>query len=99
MAGKRRRKTAAGTTKKQIEIFAVNKDLGEYYEKTVSEFEEWAKEENRKASKLVANYLISDAQGLLGVNQFIEKEFKITPENFAEFIKMIHKNEISSKVE
>ena len=87
-----------GLDEKQIEIFAVNKDLGEYYEKTVSEFEEWAKEENRKASKLVANYLISDAQGLLGVNQFIEKEFKITPENFAEFIKMIHKNEISSKV-
>src|SRR3989338_4814360 len=87
-----------GLEEKQIEIFVINKDLSEYYEKVVSEFGAWTGEENKKASKLVANYLISDAQGLLGVNQFIEKEFKITPENFAEFIKMIHKNEISSKV-
>jgi len=30
--------------------------------------------------------------------EFVEADFKITPENFAEFIKMIYKNEISSKV-
>ena len=83
---------------KQVEIFVDNKDLSEYFEKVVSEFKEWTKEESQKSFKLVANYLISDVQGLLGVNQFIEKDFKITPENFAEFIKMIYKNEISSKV-
>lgn len=37
-------------------------------------------------------------QGLLSGKEFVEKEFLITPENFAEFIKMIYKNEISSKV-
>ena len=47
--------------------------------------------------KLVANYLISDIQGLLGTQNFVEKEFKITPENFAEFIKMIYQQEINSK--
>jgi aspartyl-tRNA(Asn)/glutamyl-tRNA(Gln) amidotransferase subunit B len=37
-------------------------------------------------------------QGLLAGKEFVESEFKITPENFAEFVKMIYKNEISSKV-
>ncbi len=87
-----------GLDEKQIEIFVINKDLSEYYEKVASEFQAWIGEENKKVCKLVANYLISDVQGLLGVQNFIEAEFKITPENFAEFIKMIYKNEISSKV-
>ena len=93
-----------------IEIFINSKDLSEYYEKVVSEFEEWlsqgdtnqlmASESTNKKEmcKLVANYLISDIQGLLTNRQFVETEFKITPENFAEFIKMIHKGEISSKI-
>jgi aspartyl-tRNA(Asn)/glutamyl-tRNA(Gln) amidotransferase subunit B len=91
-----------------VRFFVANKDLSEYFEKVVSEFEEWIKEqdfkediaekEEQKIYKLVANYLISDVQGLLSGKEFIETEFKITPENFAEFIKMIYKNEISSKV-
>jgi len=88
-----------------IEFFVINKDLGEYYEKVVSEFEEWMKaekieieKEKNKIYKLIANYLISDIKGLLKGKEFIEKDFKITPENFAEFIKMIYKNEITSKI-
>jgi len=91
-----------GLDKNAIEIFVVSKDLSEYFEKVVSEFDEWLKSENisgsEKLYKLVANYLISDIQGLLKGKEFIETEFKITPENFAEFIKMIFKEEISSKV-
>ena len=48
--------------------------------------------------KLVANYLISDLLGILSGKEFIENELKITAENFAEFIKMIYEEEISSKV-
>ena len=86
-----------------IEFFVINKNLSEYYEKVVSEFEEWTMEDekgeaHKKAAKLVANYLISDIKGLLAGEEFIEKKFKIKPENFAEFIKMIYKGEISSKV-
>ena len=92
-----------GLDDQSVEFFVVNKDLSEYYEKVVSEFEEWTIEEengeaHKKVSKLIANYLISDVQGLLSGKEFIEAEFKITPENFAEFIKMIYKEEISSKV-
>ena len=54
--------------------------------------------EFKKIIKIASNYLISDVQGLLQNKRFIEAEFKITPENFAEFIKKIYKNEISSKV-
>jgi len=85
-----------------IEIFVSQKDLSEYFEKVISEFSEWLAVEkmkdNKNLHKLVVNYLVSDLQGLLQGKEFLEKDFKITPENFAEFIKMIYKNEISSKV-
>jgi len=97
-----------GLDEKQTEMFVVNKDLGEYYEKVVSELESWLGEKSHKdvvssekeknIHKLVANYLISDVLGILGSKSFAEKDFKVTPENFAEFIKMIYKDEISSKI-
>jgi aspartyl-tRNA(Asn)/glutamyl-tRNA(Gln) amidotransferase subunit B len=100
-----------GLDENSVEIFVANKDLSEYYEKVESEFEEWTLEEekgeaHKKASKLVANYLISDVQGLLQGKEFSAgapsgsgpaSGWKITPENFAEFVKMIYKGEISSK--
>ena len=86
-----------------VEFFVTNKGLGEYFEKVASEFEEWTSEReegetHKKAAKLVANYLISDIKGLLGSKEFVEHDFRISPENFAEFVKMIYKGEISSKV-
>ena len=84
-----------------IEFFIANKDLSEYFEKVVSEFDAWLEAEGDEGKnrlyKLVANYLISDVKGLLCDKPFVEKGFKITSENFAEFIKMIYKGEISSK--
>lgn len=90
-----------------VEVFIVNKDFGEYFEKLASELREWVgsgkeksirEDEFKKIVKIASNYLISDVQGLLQGGQFVEAEFKITPENFAEFIKIIYKDEISSKV-
>lgn len=96
-------KNEYGLDDASIEFFVANKNLSEYFEKVISEFEEWTEEEekgeaHKKASRLVANYLITDIQGLLAGKIFNEKDFKITAENFAEFIKMIYKGEISSKV-
>jgi len=96
-----------GLDEKSVEVFVLERDLGEYYEKVISEFESIidgdnhsgkADKKEQKIHKLVSNYLISDVKGLLGSQQFVEKDFKITPENFAEFIKMIYEDEISSKV-
>lgn len=84
-----------GLDSASIEFFVNNKELSEYFEKVISEFEEWTPEEekgeaHKKVSRLVANYLINA--------ESTENNFeKITPENFAEFIKMIYKDEISSK--
>jgi len=102
-AQKRERfKKQYGLDSDSIGFFVTNKDLSEYFEKVISEFEEWLKTEGIKGGeklyKLVANYLISDVKGLLCDKPFIETEFKITPENFAEFVKMIYKGEISSKI-
>ncbi|MSU54376.1 MAG: Asp-tRNA(Asn)/Glu-tRNA(Gln) amidotransferase subunit GatB [Candidatus Staskawiczbacteria bacterium] len=87
--------------KSQVEVFVNQKELSEYFEKVVSELQAWLIAEKVKSSKdlykLVSNYLISDLQGLLGGKEFFEKDCKITPENFGEFVKMIHRQEINSK--
>ena len=81
-----------------IEMLVYNKNLGEYFEKTVSEFEpNLAKENLLKLTKLTVNYAISDLQGLLRGSSVVDKNFLITPENFAEFIGLIYKGKISSK--
>ena len=95
-----------GLDEDSVEFFVSNKDLSGYFEKVISEFDEWLQAEKikepkghpEKLYKLVANYLISDIKGLLAGKEFVEAEFKITPEDFAEFVKMIYKGEMSSKV-
>jgi len=88
---------------KEIEIFVQNKDLGEFFEKASSELIRRAKDNNisggklKDVLKLSTNYLITDLQGLLKGASVVGEDFLITPENFAEFITLIYKGEISSK--
>lgn len=86
-----------GLGEDQIEIFVANKDLSEYFEKVASEIAVEEKSDVLRAYKLVANYLLTDVQGILATKAFDEKDFKVTPENFAEFILLIHNNTINSK--
>lgn len=82
-----------------LELFIQNKQLGEYFEKVVSEFEPRLKREKlSELIKLAANYLISDLQGLLKGKSVKSEKFLITPENFAEFITLIFEGKISSKI-
>ncbi len=84
-----------------IEIFVFNKSLGEYFEKVISELPPRIKRGDLlRQIKLSSNYIISDLQGLLKERKILisDKNFKITPENFAEFILLIYKKEISSKI-
>lgn len=93
---------------KEIEIFVFNKELGEYFEKVMSELRNWVKEmemkrrverdEFLKLVKLCSNYIITDLQGLLKGALITGKNFRITPENFAEFITLIYEGKISSKI-
>ncbi len=84
---------------KSIEIFIYNKDLGEYFEKVISEFEPKLPHERiLNLIKLSSNYLITDLQGLLKGKSVASKEFLVTAENFAEFIDLIYEGKVSSKI-
>ena len=84
---------------KSAEIFVYNKNLGEYFEKIISEFDsKLNRDKLQKLIKLSSNYLISDLLGLLAGDSVAENKFLITPENFADFIDLIESGEISSKI-
>jgi len=86
-----------GLDSKSIEIFTDNRDLGEYFEKVISELKTEVKGGKIQSSiKLATNYIVTDLQGLTGVG-FSENKCKITPENFAEFIALINNGKINSK--
>ncbi|MFN7088452.1 MAG: Asp-tRNA(Asn)/Glu-tRNA(Gln) amidotransferase subunit GatB [Candidatus Paceibacteria bacterium] len=90
-----------------VEVLTVNKQLGDYFEKVVSELKAWEKilkqrrssEITKKLVKLAANYLITELPKLLyerGIGMEGIEYIKITPENFAEFIARIYHQEVSS---
>ena len=84
---------------KEIEMFVQNRGLGDYFEKVISELGPNLPKENlSRLIKLSSNYLITDLQGLLKGEQVSDEKFLITPENFAEFVVLINKGEISSKI-
>ncbi|MBU4142790.1 aspartyl/glutamyl-tRNA amidotransferase subunit B, partial [Patescibacteria group bacterium] len=83
------------------ETFVVNFELGNYFEKVVSEIKSWAKPaqppiDPAKAVKLAVNYLITELQKLIYQSGAALAEIKITPENFAEFIKLVAQGVVSS---
>jgi len=86
--------------KENISVLVQHKKLGDYFEQTASELKAWLKasgsEPNQKAIKLTANYIVSELQKMLVAEKIQIGKCKITPENFAELIKMIIKKEISS---
>lgn len=92
--------------KKQYELdeatadfFVRNKQMGEYFEEVISEFDpNLSHEKILNLIKLSSNYLISDLQGLLEGKSVKDGNFKITAENFADFIDLIASGKISSKI-
>ena len=105
---KKRFKKEYQLPEREIELYISQKDLGEYFEKVVSELNNWVKAkkmeekvsgtEFKKLVKLASNYISTDLQGLLAGSSVADKDFLITSENFAEFVSMIYLGEISSKI-
>ncbi len=96
-----------GLKESDIEIFVSNKDLGEYFEQVVSEFQEWLKSEDNKdigekgykdLAQIASNYILSDLLGLLEGMSVKDRKFLITPENFAEFVFLLYKKEMTSRI-
>lgn len=90
-----------------IEVFINNRPLSDYFEKVISELNNWENdlniEDGRNAPrrvptlvKLSANYIITELQKLLYQANLSLKECKIDPENFAEFITVVGQGKISS---
>ena len=87
--------------KEDIEVLVVKKEMGDYFESAVSELRDWArvaepKIEAEKLMKLTANYLITELQKLLTQAGADFEDIKITPENYAEFIKLTAQGVVSS---
>jgi len=83
-------------------IFSEDKELANYFEQIVSELRAWVLAKgidgNRldKLTKLTANYILTELQRLLYVENNAVSCCKITAENFAEFITLIDEGKISS---
>lgn len=87
-------------TAEQARIFTMSEELGNFYEKVVSELGAGAgdqePETGNKVRKLAANYLITEVQKLVISHRLLVTDLKITPENFAELMVMIVKGTVSS---
>lgn len=78
-----------------IETLTVYKNLGDFFEASISELKAWLKSGKIKTNidrliKLSANYIITEFP------KYTKEEIKFTPENFAELIYLIFVGEISS---
>lgn len=87
-----------GVFQKDAETLVRNKELGEYFEKVVSELGPSLKPSIlAELIRLTVNYLISDFQGILtehGITQ--ETEYRVAAEDFASLMTLIHEETIST---
>lgn len=80
-----------------VEIFVLNKPLGDFFEEVASEVITFATTADRaRLLKLAANYTITEFQKHLAVIEAEPNDTKITPETFADLIARIFRKEISS---
>lgn len=78
-----------------VDLLVRNKELGEYFERVVSELgEQLAPTELKARIRLASNYLASDLLGLMRSSS--GKDLKITAENFAELITMLAEKKVST---
>ncbi|MEK7175070.1 MAG: Asp-tRNA(Asn)/Glu-tRNA(Gln) amidotransferase subunit GatB, partial [Patescibacteria group bacterium] len=105
-----------GITPQDTEVFTIQKELGDYFEKVISELKDWLtalinpsvslgagaekyadqRGTEQKLVKLCANYLITEIQKLLSESKVSVADLKISAEDFAELIILIHQGKISS---
>jgi aspartyl-tRNA(Asn)/glutamyl-tRNA(Gln) amidotransferase subunit B len=95
-----------GLKEEQVEIFVGDKKLADFFEEVFSEARESfslrtgikGNPPETEFPRLIANYLISDLLGLMKEKMLTFDELLVSPENFAELMAMVIKNEINSRV-
>jgi len=84
---------------KDAELLVQQKDVSEFFEKSVSEAQELDHGVDlKKIAKLTHNFLVSDLYGFLEGDTIELGALKITPENFGHLVVLFAKGEISSRV-
>ncbi|MEX2007892.1 MAG: Asp-tRNA(Asn)/Glu-tRNA(Gln) amidotransferase subunit GatB [Candidatus Spechtbacterales bacterium] len=99
-------------TVQSADVFIHDKALADYYEAVVSELLNWessyakamedkkaeggGEEERQRLVALATNYTVKNLRTLLQETDTAVADLKITPENFGEFVQLIHRGDISS---
>jgi aspartyl-tRNA(Asn)/glutamyl-tRNA(Gln) amidotransferase subunit B len=97
-----------GLPKADVDNLINWKDLASYFEEVVSEIDEWIHTENENPEnknstldrsqliKSVANWCLQDFSASLNSKKIAPSESSVTPENFAELVKLIFQGKISN---
>ena len=89
---KRERFKALGIKPEDVEIFLENEKIGAFFEKVCSFLENQA-----DLVKLTSNYIVTDLLGLTKEGALSGEGFLVTPEAFAELIRMTKSGKLSSR--
>lgn len=103
IARKRRLVSEFGLSDKDAQTLVSYKDLADYFEEVISEFDAWLaaeniqfnKEDHTKHVRLAANWLLGQFLALLNQHKLTPNKSKVTQENFAELIKLIGQGKVS----
>ncbi|MDO8443549.1 MAG: Asp-tRNA(Asn)/Glu-tRNA(Gln) amidotransferase subunit GatB [Candidatus Azambacteria bacterium] len=96
-SGKRKRfKSEYGLADNQINILVNNKKLAGFFENVASELQELEEGDRKKIVVLSANYILGDFLGLLNEASAEVDDTRITAEDFAELIGLVHRGAITT---
>ena len=95
---RKRFKEKYGLKDEAVEIFVRDISLGKFFEAVCKHLEaKLPSALGSLASKLAANYIISDLNGLMAEKNVLISDLKINPEMFAKLVAMAGNREISSR--
>lgn len=87
--------TQYGISKELSESLIEQREWADYFENAASELKTEEKDAN---VALLANYLTSDLRGLLNAKGGVLQDIKITPENFADLVRLVDNGALSSRL-
>ncbi len=83
--------------KQDVKFFVRNREMGNFFGKVMSILKnKISKKELKESIKLTSNYITTDLQGL--IKQSSQDKILFSPEDFTDFILLIQKKKISSKI-
>jgi aspartyl-tRNA(Asn)/glutamyl-tRNA(Gln) amidotransferase subunit B len=93
-----------GMSASHADQLVADRAYAEFFEETMSELEAWVDSSgekvgqaaHKKLAKMAVNWILVELTKHLNKARMEMENVRITPENFAEFLKMIHRNEINS---